>query len=44
MEQNKPPKKIMTMDEYFEFLRQFWMMFPYPKEPRPKKVYKNVLL
>jgi hypothetical protein len=44
MENKKPDQKIKSMDEYFEFLKQFWQMFPYPKKPRPKKPYTNVKL
>ena len=34
----------MTMDEYFEFLEQYWQMFPPPTEPKKKVIYKNILL
>jgi len=34
----------MTVSEYLDFLEQYWQLFEYPKEPRPKKNYTNVLI
>lgn len=37
-------EQVMTMDEYFEFLEQYWALFGEP-EPRPApKVYRKALL
>lgn len=34
----------MTLEEYLDFLEQYWAMFPMPaSHPRPKK-YNNILL
>jgi hypothetical protein len=35
---------MKTMEEYFQFLEQYWQMFDAPKEPKPFVDYKNVLL
>lgn len=32
----------MTIEEYFEFLRQYWELFGPPPEPEPKKAYTNL--
>lgn len=34
----------MTIDEYFDFLEQYWQLFTPPTEPRPKVEYKNIQL
>ena len=34
----------MTMEEYFQFLEQYWSIFTPPKDPRPKVKYTIVLL
>jgi hypothetical protein len=33
----------MTLEEYFQFLEQYWKMFPVPPQ-KPKIEYKNILL
>ncbi len=33
----------MTLDEYLDFLEQYWKIFPIPKA-KPKIVYKIILL
>ena len=35
---------ISSMEEYFQFLEQYWLMFEPPKEPKKHSVYKIVLL
>lgn len=35
---------MKTMEEYFQFLDQYWQMFDPPKEPKKIKEYKLVLL
>lgn len=35
---------MKTMEEYFQFLEQYWQMFPLPSEPKPIKEYTLVLL
>jgi hypothetical protein len=35
---------MKTMEEYFQFLEQYWKMFPAPTEPAPKKEYTLILL
>jgi hypothetical protein len=32
------------MEEYFQFLEQYWQMFEPPKEQPPKMEYKKILL
>ena len=32
----------MTIDEYFEFLRQYWEIFGPPPPAPPKKPYENI--
>lgn len=34
----------MTWDEYFQFLEEYWSLFPPPQEPRPKIVYTKILI
>ncbi len=34
----------MTIEEYFQFLEQYWQMFEPPKEPKKMKEFKIVLL
>lgn len=34
----------MTMDEYFDFLEQYWQMFEPPTQPLPKKEYQRILI
>lgn len=34
----------MTLDEYFEFLSQYWEIFGPPPPPEPKKPYTNIKL
>lgn len=34
----------MNMDEYFEFLRQYWELFGPPPPPRPKKTYTKLYI
>lgn len=36
--------KMKTMEEYFQFLEQYWQMFQPPAEPKPAKEYTLVLL
>ncbi len=37
-------ERIKTMEEYFQFLEEYWSLFP-PPESRPKKIeYKLILL
>lgn len=35
---------MKNLDDYFDFLVQFWMMCPYPQNPKQKKEYKNILI
>ncbi len=35
---------MKTMEEYFQFLEQYWQMFEAPKEPKRLIDYKIVLL
>lgn len=35
---------MKTMEEYFQFLEQYWQMFEPPTEPKPVKEYTLVLL
>lgn len=35
---------MKTMEEYFQFLEQYWKMFPAPKERAPKKEYYLILI
>lgn len=35
---------MKTMEEYFQFLEQYWQMFEPPTEPRQAKEYKLILL
>lgn len=35
---------MKTMDEYFQFLEQYWQLFAPPKEPKPPKKYTLILL
>jgi hypothetical protein len=34
----------MTMDEYFDFLDEYWEIFGPPPEAVPKKVYSLILI
>lgn len=34
----------MTLEEYFEFLEQYWSLFPVPTEPKAKKPYLKILI
>lgn len=34
----------MTIEEYFQFLEQYWKLFEPPKQQAPKKEYKNILI
>ena len=34
----------MTIEDYFEFLEQYWEIFGPPKEPLPKIEYKLLLI
>lgn len=33
-----------SMEEYFQFLEQYWQMFEPPKEQAPKIEYKIILI
>lgn len=35
---------MKTMEEYFQFLEQYWQMFEPPSEPKPVKEYTVILL
>ena len=35
---------MKTMEEYFQFLAEYWQIFQPPSEPRAKKEYKLILL
>jgi len=35
---------MKTMEEYFQFLEQYWQMFEPPTEPKKIKEYTLVLL
>ncbi len=35
---------MSSMEEYFQFLEQYWLLFEPPKEPEKKIEYKLVLL
>ncbi len=35
---------MISMEEYFQFLEQYWQMFEPPKEPVRKIEYKLLLL
>jgi hypothetical protein len=35
---------MMTLEEYFQFLEQYWMIFEPPKSQKPKKEYKLILI
>lgn len=35
---------ITTMEEYLQFLEQYWQIFQPPTEPKPVKEYHLVLL
>ena len=35
---------MKTMEEYFQFLEQYWQMFEPPKQPKKQIDYKIVLL
>jgi len=34
----------MTMEEYFDFLEQYWKLFGPPPPPKPKIEYTNILI
>lgn len=35
---------MKTMEEYLQFLDEYWQMFEPPKEPKPVKKYTLILL
>lgn len=35
---------MKTMEEYFQFLEQYWRLFDPPQEPAKKPEYKLILL
>lgn len=35
---------MSSMEEYFQFLEQYWQMFEPPKEQRAKIEYKTILI
>ena len=41
---NESTSNIKTMDEYFDFLDQYWSIFPAPKEPKLKEKFKIAIL
>lgn len=34
----------MTLEEYLNFLDEYWSLFPEPPPPPPKKEYKTILI
>ncbi len=41
---SKESKKKMSLEEYFDFLEQYWSLFPPPKRPKKIKEFTIVLL
>ncbi len=35
---------MKTMEDYFIFLEEYWQIFTPPTEPKPVKVYTQILL
>lgn len=40
----QPSRELKTIEEYFDFLEQYWQIFEPPKEPKQAPEYKIVLL
>lgn len=35
---------MISLEEYLQFLEQYWQIFEFPKEPKIKKEYKLIFL